>query len=221
MGRLARIVAPGIPHHVVQRGNRRMDVFFSNTDRDQYIEYLSNACDKYGVDIWSWCIMSNHVHFIAVPEKEDSLDQCFSDAHVRYTRMINFREKWKGHLWQGRFSSSPLDDQYLLAAIRYVERNPVRAKIVRLPWKYEYSSAQYHIGERKFDPLVKNDSVLLEIIDNWREYLHNKDDEENLNTIRKEEAGGRPIGSEGFIKTLENKLKRSFDRKSMGRPVIM
>jgi putative transposase len=218
MGRLARIVVSGIPHHVVQRGNRRMDVFFSDADREQYIDFLSSACEKYGVDIWSWCLMSNHVHFIAVPKQEDSLAKCFSDAHVKYTRMINFREKWKGHLWQGRFSSSPLHDQYLLAAVRYVERNPVRAKIVRLPWKYEYSSTQYHIGKTESDPLIKNDGVLLDMIDNWREYLHNKDDEDDLNKIRKEEAGGRPIGHEGFIKSIENKLKRKFDRKPMGRP---
>ena len=218
MARLARIVAPGVPHHIVQRGNRRQNVFFSDSDKEDYIVLINNACEKHGVDIWSWCMMSNHVHFIAVPATEDSLAKCFSDAHVRYTRMINLREKWKGHLWQGRFSSSPLDERYLLAAVRYVERNPVRANMVRLPWKYKYSSAQYHIGEIKVDPLIKNDQTLQDLIDNWRDYLHNEDEDDDLSRIRREESGGRPIGTESFIKGLESKLKRSFDRGMPGRP---
>lgn len=218
MARLPRIVVPGLPHHIVQRGNRRQDVFFSNLDKDVYIEFVGKACKKHSVDIWSWCIMTNHVHFIAVPENEPSLANCFSEAHVRYTRMINSREKWKGHLWQGRFASSPLDERYLLAAVRYVERNPVRAKIVGLPWQYEYSSALYHVGERRTDPLIRNDQVLLELIDNWRDYLDENDDKDDLLRIRREESGGRPIGTESFIKGLECKLKRSFERGLVGRP---
>ena len=218
MARLTRIVMPGVPHHIVQRGNRRQDVFFGDSDKDCYIEFISRACEGHGVDIWSWCVMSNHVHFIAVPEKEDSLAKCFSEAHVRYTRMINSREKWKGHLWQGRFGSSPLDEKYLLAAVRYVERNPVRAGMVLLPWEYKYSSALYHVGEKRSDPLIKNDQVLQDLIDDWRTYLHNGDSEDDLTRIRKEESGGRPIGSESFIEKLEKELNRSFNRKAAGRP---
>ena len=117
----------GYPHHVVQRGNRRLDVFFSDEDHLAYIEFLRKACLKYDVQIWAYCLMTNHTHFIAVPKKTDSLAKCFSDAHVRYTRMTNKRENWKGHLWQVRFGSSVLDEEYLLAAARYVEKNPVRA----------------------------------------------------------------------------------------------
>lgn len=218
MARLPRIVVPGLPHHIVQRGNRRQDVFFSDSDKNAYIELVSKACENHGVDIWSWCIMTNHVHFVAVPENESSLAKCFSEAHVRYTRMINSREKWKGHLWQGRFSSSTLDETYFLAAVRYVERNPVRAKMVQQPWQYEYSSAPYHTGERGSDPLVRNDQTLLGLIDNWRDYLDKKDAPDELTLIRKEELGGRPIGRESFIKMLEIKLQRSFERGAVGRP---
>jgi len=218
MARLARIVVPEIPHHIVQRGNRRQDIFFSDSDKNRYIEFIGKACEDHGVDIWSWCLMTNHVHFIAVPGQEDSFAKCFSEAHVRYTRMINTREKWKGHLWQGRFSSSPLDEKYLLAAVRYVERNPVRAKMVQLPWDYKYSSAAYHIGERSTDPLIKNDQTLQSLIGDWYTYLYDGDSEDDLAMIRKEESGGRPIGSELFIKKLEKKLNRSFNRKIAGRP---
>ncbi|MCK5540879.1 MAG: transposase [Deltaproteobacteria bacterium] len=218
MARLARIVVPEIPHHIVQRGNRRQDVFFGDSDKNRYIEFIGKACEDHGVDIWSWCLMSNHVHFIAVPEREGSFAKCFSEAHVRYTRMINTREKWKGHLWQGRFSSSPLDENYLLAATRYVERNPVRARMVQLPWEFKYSSAAYRIGEKSADPLISNDQTLQDLIDDWRTYLYNGDSEEDLAKIRKEESGGRPIGSKSFIENLEKELSRSFNRKPVGRP---
>ena len=105
MARIARVVAPGYPHHIIQRGNRRMDVFFSDDDYLTYIALLKKASLRYGIDIWAYCLMTNHAHFIAVPKKADSLARCFSDVHVRYTRMINKRQEWKGHLWQARFGS--------------------------------------------------------------------------------------------------------------------
>ncbi len=90
--------------------------------------------------------MPNHVHLIAVPEKENSLAQAIGEAHRRYTRRINFRKGWRGHLWQGRFSSYPMDDVYLMAAVRYVELNPVRARLVEIPelWKFSGASAHVH-----------------------------------------------------------------------------
>ena len=218
MARLARIVVPGVPHHIVQRGNRRQDVFFGDSDKDRYIELIARSCREHGVDIWSWCVMTNHVHFIAVPHQEDSLAKCFSEAHVRYTRLINSREKWKGHLWQGRFSSCPMDEKYLLAAVRYVEHNPVRAKIVDLPWDFKYSSAAYHIGKIVTDLLIKNDQILQNLIDDWHSFLSDGNSADELASIRKEESGGRPIGSKSFIEDLEKKLSRSLIRKKAGRP---
>ena len=185
MARLARIIATGIPHHVVQRGNRRLDVFFNDEDREVYITYLKNAAETYGVNIWAWCLMSNHVHFIVVPMKEDSLSKCFSDAHVRYTRRINFREGWRGHLWQGRFGSSPLDEKHMLVAVRYVERNPVRAKMVRMPWRYKWSSAAYHVGIKDSDPLLSGDEILSEYIKDWQAYLLEKGDAEEIGGTRR------------------------------------
>ncbi len=155
MARIARVVVPGYPHHIIQRGNRRMDVFFSDDDYLTYITLLKNATHRYGVAIWAYCLMTNHAHFIAVPRKADSLARCFADAHVKYTRMINKRQGWKGHLWQARFGSNVLDENYLRAAVRYVERNPVRAGIVDKAWEYRWSSAAWHTGKAKVDELVR------------------------------------------------------------------
>ena len=137
---------PDIPHHITQRGNRRQATFFEDNDYREYINLLSEWCATCRVDIWAYCLMPNHVHLIAVPSSEDGLRRALGETHRRYTRLINFREGWRGHLWQGRFTSFPMDEKYLLCAARYVELNPVRAKLVDKPADYKWSSALAHIS---------------------------------------------------------------------------
>ena len=141
MARSARLVAEGLPHHIIQRGNRRQKVFLTENDKYAYLEFLYAQKLKYNLKIWAYCLMDNHVHLIVVPEKEEVLSKALGEAHKNYTRMINFREGWRGYLWEGRFKSFILDEQYLFAAVRYVERNPVRAKIVQKAHEYKWSSA--------------------------------------------------------------------------------
>jgi putative transposase len=114
--------------------------------------------------------MANHIHLIAIPRTEASLAKGIGEAHRRYTRMVNFREGWRGFLFQGRFFSCPLENAYLLAAIRYVLRNPVRAGIVRKPWKYPWSSARWLVGDVDNDPPAM-DSPLLEEVEDWKPLL--------------------------------------------------
>jgi putative transposase len=162
--------------------------------------------------------MTNHAHFIAVPEKADSLARCFSDVHVRYTRMINKRQEWKGHLWQARFGSNVLDENYLRAAVRYVERNPVRAGIVKTAWEYPWSSAALHAGITKKDELVSGDEMLRQMIGNWKKYLRQAEEEAFVGMIRKEGMVSRPIGEAGFIKKLEKRFQCRLQRQKRGRP---
>ena len=154
MARIARIVVPGMPHHVVQRGVRRMDVFFSDDDRYAYLDLLAEQGRRFGVRYLAWCLMANHVHLIAIPEQESSLARGIGEAHRRYTRRINFQQGWRGYLFQGRFHSFPLDGNYLLAAMRYVLRNPVRAGLVNRPWDYPWSAARWLAGFASEDPLA-------------------------------------------------------------------
>ena len=218
MARIARIVLPGHPHHITQRGNRRMPVFFNEEDRQAYLSQVSQSCRHHGVDIWAWCLMTNHVHCIAVPEKEDSLARCFADAHAKYARRINKREGWTGHLWQERFGSSVLDEPHLILAVRYVERNPVRAGIVRVPWEYHWSSAAWHMGKKIEDPLVRNDRILINLIKDWEGFLLEEDEQGLLERIRREAHVSRPVGTELFIQKLERRCGRSIVRKKPGRP---
>ena len=123
-----------------------MNVFFSDEDRMEYLKHVSEQGNQFGVSYVAWCLMSNHVHLIGIPKEERSLALGIGEAHRLYTRYINFREGWRGYLFQGRFHSFPLEGDYLLAAVRYVLRNPVRAEIVSNPWDYEWSSAAWFVG---------------------------------------------------------------------------
>ena len=136
MARIARVVAPGYPHNITQRGNRRQATFFREEDYRLYRQLMAEWCSFHGIAVWAYCLMPNHVHLIVVPQTEDSLRLAIGEAHRRYTCHINFRENWRGHLWQGRFSSYVMDEKYLLAAARYVELNPVRARLVADPAEY-------------------------------------------------------------------------------------
>ena len=213
MARIARVIAAGIPHHVTQRGNRRLPTFFKEEDYQAYIALMSEWCQKCSVEIWAYCLMPNHVHLIAAPESEDGLRRGIGEAHRRYSRMINFRENWRGHLWQGRFASFPMDDNYLLAAALYVEMNPVRANLATDAAAWPWSSAQAHLAE-KDDGLVKV-SPLLEMVGNWETFLAGAN-EDLLNDIRKHERSGRPLGSEEFVESLEADLNRTLKPEKPG-----
>ena len=146
MPRRARVVFEGVVHHITQRGNYRQNVFEDDSDKRKYVEFIREYSEKYGMKIYAYCLMSNHVHFIASPVKEDSLAMTFKYVNMRYSSYFNKNNRRSGHLWQGRFYSCPLQFEHALEALRYVERNPVRAKMVELPWEYEWSSAREHVG---------------------------------------------------------------------------
>ncbi len=216
MARMARAVAPGFPHHITQRGNRRQQTFFSDQDFEAYLTLMSEWCLKYKVEIWAYCLMPNHTHLIAVPETKDGLNLAIGEAHRRYTRMINFREGWRGHLWQGRFASFIMEERYLLACTRYIEYNPVRAGLAKRPEDWKWSSAGAHMDE-KDDILVKT-SPLLEIVNTpWRDFLSSDIHASEIELFRKHERTGRPLGKTTFVKQLETILDRRLRPKKPGR----
>ena len=214
MPRIARIIAPGIPHHVTQRGNRRMATFFCDEDYQVYLALMAEWCRKLNVAVWCYCLMPNHIHLIAVPETEEGLRRAIGEAHRRYSVMINRRQKWTGHLWQGRFSSFPMDEAYLLAAARYIEMNPVRADLSSDPYAWKWSSAKAH-ADGTDDILVKA-SPLLRMVGDWKLFLRDAD-EEDANKIRGHERTGRALGSDSFLDSLELSLMRAVKRQKAGR----
>ena len=215
MARIARAVAPGVPHHVTQRGNRRQQTFFSVDDYRSYLELMSEWCAKYRAEIWVYCLMPNHVHLIAVPETKDSLNLAIGEAHRRYTRRINFHKGWRGHLWPGRFSSFIMEETYLLACARYVELNPVRANLVKKPEDWRWSSAKAHM-KRKDDILVKTRPVLEIVNKPWKKFLASDVQEFEMELFRKHERTGRPLGEASFIEKMELLLDRRLKLRKPG-----
>ncbi len=161
MSRVARVVIPGIPHHVVQRGVRRMDIFRDDSDRKIYLKLLQESRDPAGCEFHCWCLMPNHVHFIVTPSEQGSLSELFRRAHSLYTRYLNKAEECTGHLWQDRFYSSPLSRSHLSNTFRYILRNPVEAKLVQKSAEFRWSSARFTFTPSVGDPLIKKPVDLL------------------------------------------------------------
>src|ERR1043166_6801488 len=145
MPRQARIIIPDAPHHVIQRGNRRQDVFFDDEDYRLYLSLLRQACMETGIAVLAYCLMTNHVHLVLIPSADHGL-RPVGEVHRRYTRAINMKKDWRGYLWQGRFGSYPMDEPYFYEAVRYVELNPVRAGLCAHPCDYRWSSARQRLG---------------------------------------------------------------------------
>jgi putative transposase len=191
-----------------------METFFRDEDYQAYIALMAEWCRKCNVEVWAYCLMPNHVHLIAVPESEEGLRLAIGEAHRRYSSMVNRRQKWTGHLWQGRFSSFPMDETYLLASVKYIEMNPVRARLVGDPYAWRWSSAQAHV-DGKDDLLVKVEP-LLEMVGDWQLFLSDAD-EEDTKKIRGHERTGRALGGDSFLDLLESALERTVKPRKAGR----
>lgn len=209
MPRIARVIIPDTAHHITQRGNRRQKAFFRDSDYAKYLSILKEFTDKNRVEVWAYCLMPNHVHLIAVPRDMTGLTRAISEVHRRYTFIINRREGWSGHLWQGRFSSTPMDDAHLLMACRYVEQNPVRAGLCSGPEKWRWSSARCHLGLAD-DPVVSPSDILASFSEEWMAFLEYYPGAEEGQLFRKHESSGRPLGDNQFILKCESLLGRSL-----------
>jgi putative transposase len=218
--KIARLVVPDYPHHITQRGNYRQGVFKDDADRRRYLELIASYSKKFDLAILCYCLMNNHVHFVAVPKNEDSMARTFSIAHTRYSQYFNNKMRANGHLWQGRFYSCVLDDRRLAACARYVERNPVRAHIVKHSTDYTWSSAKEHV-DKSYNGILDT-SALFDYIDigqnKWKEFIDQNDATEDVLIIRKYTMTGRPLGGAPFIKKLEARFNIRLHALSVGRP---
>jgi putative transposase len=202
MARIARIVLPDLPHHVTQRGNRRQEVFLREADYSTYLAILSEYTGRFGVEVWAYCLMPNHVHIVAVPHESKNLTRALGETHRRYTFWVNRREGWTGYLWQGRYASFPMDDTHLLLAARYIEQNPVRAGLCTRPEQWRWSSARHHLG-LETDPVIAQSDLLHTFADDWHGFLNLSTKDEEMQLLRRHEGSGRPLGDSAFIKLCE------------------
>ena len=208
MARLARVVIPGLPHHVTQRGNHREAVFFGDADYRAYLDLISGAARASGTEVWAYCLMPNHVHFIMTPSHADGLRATFAEAHRRYSARIHARLKLTGHLWQGRFSSTAMDERHLIAAARYVAMNPVVAGMTRRARDWPWSSARAHLAGA--DDAVVTVAPLLERIEDFAGLLAGAEDEAAIRALLHSRTSGRPVGAADWITALEARTQRSL-----------
>lgn len=201
MPRMARLVVPGFPHHVTQRGIRKQRTFFDESDYSDYLNLLRKASNSLKVDIWAYCLMPNHVHVIAVPQHECSLGKLFGSVHGKYARTLNERYGWQGHLWQQRFFSVVMDDEHAKAALRYVEMNPVRARLCETPDEWPWSSVHAHLGNAE-DDLV-NVKAMQSIVSDWTDFIQAEAPTDRQESIRRHTRTGRPAGDADFVDMLE------------------
>ncbi len=218
MSRVARVVVPGMLHHVIQRGNNCQDVFFVKDDRRVYLDLLEDKSRQYGLRILAYCLMTNDVHLVVVPATEESLAKALGRTHFAYTQYINRLHGRSGHLWQNRFHSCPLDKVHLWRAVSYVERNPVRAKAVRVPWRYAWSSARAHLGLEKSGLLDMHWWRAEWSAAKWKRELQRPEDEERSMRIHRSTHTGRPLAGDRLIAKLEHKLGRRLRAQPVGRP---
>jgi putative transposase len=218
MPRVARCVVPEVPHHITQRGNRRQVAFFSPQDYQLYKSLLKTTCDREGVGIWAYCLMPNHVHLILCPSTAASLARAMKSTHQRYSRIINSRMDWSGHLWQSRFWSCAMDEQYLKSAVRYTLRNPVRDGLADHAEHWQHSSATAHLSGRS-DGTV-DIGPLAERISDWEDFLEQRTEPTEARVLVTQARYGLPAGNKDFVESLEARFERRLTRQSVGRPSV-
>lgn len=213
MPRRARLTYPDIPHHVTQRGNRRAPIFFEDGDQHRYLRMLKAQADKFGVALWAYCLMPNHVHLVVVPSSTDGLSRALGEAHRQYAGLINARGGWSGHLFQDRFASVAMDDDHLINAIFYVSLNPVRAGLARQAKDWPWSSVQAHLMGRDSEYLRV--APILDRLPDFAERLASAERRQDelkpgFDRLRASERSGLPVGSKAFLARLEAESGRSL-----------
>ena len=214
MARIARLVVPGLPHHVTQRGNGGQKVFFSDADYRFYRDLLAESCGAAGVSCWAFALMPNHIHAILVPEDEDGLRAALAPVHRRYAGLINGRRRKTGHFWQGRYGAAVMDEDHLVAAFRYILRNPVEARLAATPERWRWSSAAAYL--RNADDGLTDTGPMRRRFPDMRTLLTGEVSQFDELLVPDDETIGRPRGSDKFMAQLERKTRRSLKPEKRG-----
>lgn len=225
MARLPRLVIPGLPHHVIQRGNDRKAIFRDDVDRRRYLEILLDAAHTYRVAVHAYVLMDNHVHLLASPETVEGLSRTMQSLGRRYVGWFNARHGRSGTLWEGRFRCAVIEtERYLLNCMRYIELNPIRAGLVLQAGEFRWSSAGFHLGQRQ-DQLV-TDHPLFWALGNtpfereaaWRSMLDQGLLDQEVKKISESALKGWACGGDAFLAWLKNRTERPVAPRPRGRP---
>lgn len=218
MSRVARIVLPAYPFHLTHRGNNKQKIFLSDDDRRKYLFWFEEARQKFDLKVLAYCLMDNHVHFIVIPGNINSLAKTIQAVHRKYAAYFNTKYKKSGHLWEGRYYSCLLDQRHLVLALRYVERNPVRALMVKNSWDWVWSSAREHLGKEKGYVILDNISLYVDIR-SWKEFISTTERDADLCEIRNQTQKLKAWADEEFKINIERQFGVELLAKKIGRPL--
>ncbi len=226
MPRMGRVVVPGYPHHIIQRGHNRQVVFAEEADYRYYLNTLAQYKEVCEVRVYGYCLMTNHVHLLLEPETAAGLGALMKRLAGRQTRFVNRQEPRTGTLWEGRYKSSPVQtDTYLLACLRYIELNPVRAHMVTSPAEYPWSSYRFHAGEVDGPEWLDTDRTYKalgatpeERATRYRAYLDAGVPEMEWELISGAVQRGHLTGNRRFVEEVEGIIGRRIEQRKRGRP---
>ena len=201
---------PDQAYHVTQRGTNRQRVFFTDADRSTYLRLLAENLEDARARVLAWCLMTNHIHFVVVAERDDSLSVLLRRVHGRYSQMVNARRARTGHLWQNRFHSCALSPSHLWRALAYVELNPVRAAMVERAEEYKWSSAAAHLGlaSDRYSLLDKEFWIQQGGSQGWEALLAAPEPALEMRLLRRCTYAGRPFGEAEFVGLFEERFQR-------------
>jgi putative transposase len=218
MARLARLTFVGYPHHVAQRGNAGRSIFETEADFRRYLDWLKVYVHRYSVDVWAYCLMPDHVHYVCVPRREGLMARAFNTIHMRYAQYCNTSKAFGGgQVWRPRFMSCVLDKASVREEVRFVENNPVRRGLVSRAEDYPWSSARSRVTGI-CDGVLTDGCFLSAEIRDWGAYLTADGDEAVIARVRSGLKTGRPAGDPEFIETLESIAGRRLRALPRGRP---
>lgn len=225
MARRPRLAVPSLPHHVIQRGNNRQPIFFTDVDYRVFLRHLAKAKERYPCRVYAYVLMTNHVHLLLEPLASEHLSLFMQSLGRRYVRYINETYHRSGTLWEGRFKSAVVSsDAYLLACSRYIELNPVRAQIAARPDTYPWSSVHFHT-QGTLNPLLDDDPAYASLGESaaqrqgaYRGWLAAGVHQDEWPTIREATQKGLLIGPEKFQREIETVVGRRLIGEQRGRP---
>ena len=210
---------PNFPHHVTQRGNNQQRIFMDQKDYLSYLGILKSLAPREAVRIFGYCLMLNHVHLIIIPERDEALGALLKLSQQAYSLYFNDRHERNGHLWQERFYSNPMDEEYCERALKYIEENPVRAGFVEKPWDYRWSSCGEHVKKARPSGLLDL-KRWFEMIsaEDWMDLLAVEERPEITKLLRENTRKGIPTGNHAFVRVVEAHHGHPVIPRPRGRP---
>jgi putative transposase len=215
MPRIARLMLADYPFHLAHRGNQQRKTFLERGDYLGYLDLLRRYSEQFDMLIWAYCLMPNHVHILAVGKQRNSIPRAIGNTQREYSRRSNRRRQTTGHLWANRYFSTILDEPHLWAAVKYVELNPARGRLVTNATDYEWSSARAHAGLVRSD-LLDPERPFPGPIGDWRGWLATGLDDETVQRLQENTYSGAPSGSREFVSELEQRVGRGLRPQKPG-----